>query len=118
MSYVGSHLVVFEKSKIQAVYMNDGSIYLGHIQSVSGSGIVLSNVYNLKLDASGQDQQGQSESLRLQSGSAKNVVLIKWGFYQPLQSDGSLHVSNSSILFWETLNPSSEVVKQIHSAAQ
>ena len=57
---------------------------------------------------------GKTNSFKLNGGS-NNLTLIKWGFNQPLKSEGELFITRAQIQFWEKLDKDSEVVKQLEN---
>ncbi|TSC90969.1 MAG: hypothetical protein CEN90_696 [Parcubacteria group bacterium Licking1014_17] len=102
-------------SKWQVVYLANGEIYVGKISGMSGSQIKLKNAHNLQL-ANSEQITGQTTRLKLESSAAKNLSLIRWGFYQPLKSQGEIYISRQVVLFWETLDDDSQIVRQINAA--
>jgi len=110
--YWKTNNLIFNKNNWQAVYLVNGDVYIGQIKLMNDNIIELNSAYNLQITSGGQNQS-QSTSLMLQNSSAKNIALIKWGFYQPLKSNGNLFINRFSVLYWENLDEGAEVVRQI-----
>lgn len=116
--FFGSQLVMLWQTNFlpgqnwQAVYLADGQIFIGRIRGINSEGLELINAYNLQLTTV-ESGQAQSASLKLQTGSAQNVSLVRWGFYQPLKSRGTIFINRSAVIFWETLDDDAQAVLQI-----
>ena len=96
----------------EAVYLNNGEVYVGHIRGSTRQVIKLSDAYILNVVKSGE-AEAASRKFNVAGSVGNNISLIKWGFYQPLKSRGELFISRSNVLFWEKLDKDSEVVKQL-----
>lgn len=95
-----------------AVYMSGGNVFVGRITGVSSRVLKLSNTFLVQIPKTDQ-ASGSSETIQLRDGSLSNLALLRWGFYQPLKSQGTLLVSRDAVLFLEKLDNDSEVVRQI-----
>lgn len=97
----------------EAVYMISGDVYIGKIKGSTSNVIKLSDTYLVQvLKQDENNSGGKANSFRL-TGSSNNLTLIKWGFNQPLKSEGELFINRNNIAFWEKLDRDSEVVKQL-----
>ncbi|MCL4392693.1 hypothetical protein M1145_00925 [Patescibacteria group bacterium] len=89
-------------SPYQAVFLNDGQVYFGNIQTWSPHKLVIKNVYYL------------SNAKKTSNGSIPNVSLVKLG--GQLQGPTDMMIINSgSVLFVENLKVQSKVVKAIYT---
>lgn len=100
-----SATVAVDRSKFQAVFLTNGQVYFGKIDSLDGKYVKLSNIYYLQVQ---QDVQPAKSNEKSESG----VSLTKLGseLHGP---DDEMHISSDQILFWENLKGDSRVVKTI-----
>lgn len=118
----GPYLILFFQTSFlpfshnwEAVYMINGDVYVGKIIGTTSTEIGLKNTYLLKISKQNEnDSGGKTDTFKL-SGVSNNLTLIKWGFKQPLKSEGKLFISRFNIAFWEKLDNDSEVVKQLET---
>ncbi len=91
--------------KYQAVFLNNGQVYFGNVQSISAKTIDLRNIYYLQTNgATGTEAQA--------STAASNVSLVKLGCELHAPYDQML-VNSDQVIFWENLKDDSQVVKAI-----
>ncbi len=83
--------------KYQAVFLEGGQVYFGHMKDVGGDYVTLSNVYYLK------------EASEL---SQSNLNLVKLGgeLHGP---EDTIHIRKDAISFWENMKDTSRVVQSI-----
>jgi hypothetical protein len=99
-----------DTTKYQAVFLNGGvtsgsvsySTYFGHVTKLTGSYMVLDNVYYLT---------DQSSS----SSSSSSPQLVKLGCQQLHSPYDEMVINRSQVAFWENLQTSGKVVQAIQS---
>lgn len=93
-----------DSSKLQAVFLNSGQVYFGHISSFNKDYLVLTNIYYL--------QSSNSNSNSSSSQSNQNVSLVKLGceLHKPYDE---MVVSTSQVTFWENLQGDGQVAKAV-----
>lgn len=100
----GSVQSQINKNEYQAVFLNnaDGQVYFGKLQDYNKGTFKLSDIYYVKVDKAvqpGQDNQS-------------NISLAKLGSEIHAPED-VMYINKSSVMFWENLKPSGQVVKAI-----
>lgn len=93
-----------KKNAYQAVFLNNGQVYFGNIQSLSDKFIDLQNIYYLQTN--NQNSSDQSSS------SNNNVSLVKLGCELHAPYD-QMVINRDQVIFWENLKDSGQVVKAI-----
>ncbi len=101
-------------SNWEAIYLNNGEVYIGHIRAITGNIIKLGDAYLLNV-VKQEQAEGSSRRFKISGDPDRSISLIKWGFYQPLKSTGEIFITRSQVLFWEKLDSDSEVVKQLEA---
>ena len=97
---------VFDKNKRQAVFLNNGQVYFGHLSPGGEDYLVLRDVYYLNVP-----QQAQSSAQQ-----QTNVVKLGEEIYGP---EDVMYIFKSQIAYWEnmkTKSPVSEVIKKIEDS--
>lgn len=89
-----------------AVFITNGQVYFGKIESKNDSEVILSSVYYLQLSETGQDGTAQDQL------SQPKFSLIKLGNEIHGPTD-KLYIKTSQILFYEDLREDSKVVQSI-----
>ncbi|OGN02322.1 MAG: hypothetical protein A2655_03890 [Candidatus Yanofskybacteria bacterium RIFCSPHIGHO2_01_FULL_43_42] len=102
-------------SRWAAVYLTNGEVYVGHIRGTTRHVLKLSDAYVVNVVKT-EETSGSNKKFNVTGDGGSNLSLIRWGFYQPLKSEGELFLSRSNILFWEKLDKDSEVVKQLEAS--
>ena len=103
----GPRLVLFFQTRFlpfssgwEAVYMANGEVYIGKIRGFTSNTIKLNDSYLVQvLKQDENNLGGKTNSFKLNGGS-NNLTLIKWGFNQPLKSEGELFITRAQIQFW------------------
>jgi hypothetical protein len=90
------------KNKYQAVFLNNGQVYFGHIKSINRAVVDLKDIYYL--------QTSNSESGA--SSTPSNVSLVKLGCELHAPNDQML-INKEQVIFWENITDESQVVKAI-----
>jgi hypothetical protein len=97
-----SEAKAIKKDNYQAVFLNNGQVYFGHVKSLNAKYINLADIYYLQTnDASGQ-----------QATSSTNVSLVKLGCELHAPFD-QMVINRDQVIFWENLKDSGQVVKAI-----
>lgn len=86
-----------QKNDYQAVFLNSGQVYFGHLKSVNGNYLDLEDIYYLQ-------QQG--------SGNNAGVQLVKLGCELHAPYDRMV-INDSQVTFWENLQPGGKVAQAI-----
>lgn len=95
----GAESKYVDKSKYQAVFLNNGQVYFGNISSLNDQFVRLKNIYYLT-QASG-DQ-------------SSNYSLVKLGCQQIHDPTDEMVINRDQVTFWENLNDSGKVVAKIN----
>lgn len=91
-----------DSSKYQAVFLNNGQVYFGHLDGITQQYMNLKNIYYLQSSSNGSS-----------SSSAKNsVTLVKLGCELHAPEDQMI-IQTSQVSFWENLQDSGQVVQAI-----
>ncbi len=95
----------------QAVFLTDGQVYFGKLESYNRQYAALRNVYYLKFAEGLQQDLGSGRSNEL---SGHNLNLIKLGG-EAHGPEGEMFIPKDKILFFENLKDNSPVVEAIVS---
>lgn len=97
--------------KYQAVFLSNGQVYFGQIQSVNGRYVDLRNIFYLNSQNGNGNSNSQSTSTS--SNSTNNqFTLVKLGCELHGPYDQMI-INRGTITFWENLRDDSQVVKTI-----
>lgn len=99
-------LSAVEEDKYQALFLTNGQVYFGNLESSGEEYVELSDVYYLQVQ---QDVQPAAEA---KNNESPQVSLTKLGNELHGPTD-KMHVSKEQVLFWENLKDDSTVVKAI-----
>jgi len=91
-------------TEFQAIFLNNGQVYFGKLDSVNGSFFVLKNVYYL---------QSPSTSSSSTSSSNNTYTLEKLGVNELHAPEDQMVINRSQVTFWENLKSSGKVVQAI-----
>lgn len=91
-------------SNLQAVFLNNGQVYFGHIKTVSQRYIDLQDIFYLN--------NSSSTSGSGSSGSSNNLSLVKLGceLHGPFDE---MVINQEQVTFWENLRPTGQVAKAV-----
>lgn len=92
-----------DKSKMQAVFLNNGQVYFGNIDTLNPEYLKLSNIYYLRVNQ--QVQPGQQ-------ANQNDVSLAKLGCELHGPQDQML-INRKEITFWENLKGDGQVAKAV-----
>ncbi len=86
--------------ELQAVFLNTGQVYFGHIKTLNSQFFVVSNIYYLQTAGDAADKTNA------------NVSLVKLGceLHQP---DDQMVINRDQVTFWENLHDSGQVAKAV-----
>ncbi len=101
----GSVKSQINKNEYQAVFLNnaDGQVYFGKLQDLNKGTFKLTDIYYVKVDKTIQPGQTNNQS---------NISLAKLGSEIHAPED-VMYINKNSVMFWENLKPSGQVVKAI-----
>ncbi len=99
------HDASFDKSKFQAVFLSNGQVYFGKLDSLKGDYVELRNVYYLQVQQSVQPAKENN-------AEKSQVSLTKLGKELHGPTD-KMNIKADQVLFWEDLKDDSTVVKAI-----
>lgn len=92
--------------RTQAVFLNNGLIYFGHLKNVNRSYLALENGYYIIQNQADPKQQQQPNF---------TLVKIEDEVYKP---DSIMYIAKAQISFWENLADDSPVIKTIKQAGK
>jgi len=100
-----------KKSQFQAVFLTNGQVYFGKINSIGPEYLKLNNVYYLQVQQSVQPST-DNKAPASDPTQAQNLSLAKLGgeLHGP---EDNMFISQKQVLFWENLKDDSQVVKAI-----
>jgi len=98
-------------SEYQAVFLNGGQVYFGHISSLNSQYLRIGDIYYLQVNQ--QVQPNQSTS----STANNNVSLVKLGCELHGPED-SMVINQSQVIFWENLKTTGKVAQAIATYKQ
>lgn len=93
-----------QASKLQAVFLNTGQVYFGHIKTLNSKYLVVTNIYYL--------QSANSTDSSSKSTANSNVSLVKLGceLHEPLDQ---MVINRDQVTFWENLGDNGQVAKAV-----
>ena len=95
-----------DNSKYQAVFLNNGQVYFGNIDSLNNQYVRLSNIYYLT--------QNTTTSATGTTTTDGNYSLVKLGCQQIHDPLDEMLINRDQVTFWENLNGSGKVVTSIN----
>jgi hypothetical protein len=93
-----------DASKFQAVFLNNGQVYFGHINELNKDYMSVSDIYYLRVN-----QQVQPDR---QAAAQNDVSLVKLGCELHGPQD-SMVVNRDQVTFWENLKEDGQVAKAV-----
>lgn len=92
-----------ETNKLQAVFLNTGQVYFGHIKSLNEKYFVVTDIYYL---------QATNSNAAGSSSAGNNVTLVKLGceLHEPYDQ---MVINSSQVTFWENLQDGGQVAKAV-----
>jgi len=104
-----TNLTDVDKSGYQAVFLNNGQVYFGKLQSASSEYLKLSDVWYLRASETDSSSSGK---IQQSSSDSANATIIKLGDEIHGPKDAML-ISKNQVLFYENLKDDGKVVKAI-----
>ncbi len=99
-----------DTSKYQAVFLNNGQVYFGHIADLNNSYLRMTGIYYLT--------QSGNASGSSTSSSSSNYSLVKLGCQQIHDPLDEMVINRDQVTFWENLQSKGKVVKSIQQFQQ
>jgi hypothetical protein len=92
-----------DSSKLQAVFLNTGQVYFGHIKTLNNQYFVVTDIYYLQA----ANSEGNSGS-----NANSNVTLVKLGceLHEPYDQ---MVINSDQVTFWENLQDNGQVAKAV-----
>lgn len=91
------------KSELQAVFLNGGQVYFGHITATNNQFLTMNNIYYLRVNQ--QVQPGQQPS-------PNDISLVKLGCELHGPEDAMV-INQGQVVFWENLKGDGQVAKAV-----
>jgi hypothetical protein len=96
-----------DKSKYQAVFLNNGQVYFGNVTTLNDQYVRMTNIYYLtQADSSGT------------SASNSSYSLVKLGCQQIHDPYDAMVINRDQVSFWENLQDNGKVVSSINKFKQ
>ncbi len=97
-----------DTNKLQAIFLNTGQVYFGHIKSLNDKYFRVTNIYYLQTANSGSSDSSSGSN----SNSGSNVTLVKLGceLHEPYDQ---MVINSSQVTFWENLQDGGQVAKAV-----
>jgi hypothetical protein len=101
-----------DTSKLQAVFLNTGQVYFGHIDKLTKNFFVLTDIYYLQTSSTGTTGATTSTTSTTSSPSSSNVSLVKLGceLHKPYDQ---MVINADQVTFWENLQSDGQVAKAV-----
>jgi hypothetical protein len=93
-----------DSNKLQAVFLNTGQVYFGHIKSLNDKYFVVTDIYYLQATSNGTTNNN--------SNAGSNVTLVKLGceLHEPYDQ---MVINSDQVTFWENLQDGGQVAKAV-----
>ncbi len=98
----GKHV---NKDKMQAVFLNGGQLYFGHINDINKEFMRVSDIYYLRANQQVQPDQADKPT-------TSSVKLVKLGC-EPHGPEDSMVIRQAQVIFWENIKDDGQVGKLI-----
>lgn len=99
---IGSFPAV-DSSKWQAVFMTNNQVYFGKLTDYDSEYVTLTDVYYLRT----------ASDLEATGGTSLNLIKLGGELHGP---EDVMYIPKSTVLFWENMKPTSQVVETITSS--
>ncbi len=92
-----------DQAKLQAVFLNTGQVYFGHVTLLNRDYLVLNSVYYL---------QSSNSAANSSTNSGQNISLVKLGceLHKPYDA---MYINTTEVTFWENLQADGQVAKAV-----
>jgi hypothetical protein len=93
-----------DTKKLQAVFLNTGQVYFGHIKSLNDRYFVITDIYYLQATNNGSNGNNAS--------NGNNITLVKLGceLHEPFDQ---MVINSDQVTFWENLQDGGQVAKAV-----
>lgn len=93
-----------DSSKLQAVFLNTGQVYFGHIETLNNKYFVVTDIYYLQTTNTGTTGSNANAN--------SNVTLVKLGceLHEPYDQ---MVINSDQVTFWENLQDNGQVAKAV-----
>lgn len=98
------------KKQMQAVFLNGGQVYFGHITNLNDRYLQMADIYYLRVNQQVQPNQSTQTA-------ANDISLVKLGCELHGPQD-SMVVNQSQVIFWENLKDDGQVAKAVATYKQ
>lgn len=97
-----------DTNKLQAIFLNTGQVYFGHIKSLNDKYFRVTDIYYLQTANSNSSNSSSGSS----SNAGSNVTLVKLGceLHEPYDQ---MVINSSQVTFWENLQDGGQVAKAV-----
>lgn len=93
-----------DTSKYQAIFLNGGQVYFGHIKTLNNRFVRVDDIYYLRVNQTVQPNQ--------QNNQANDVSLVKLGCELHGPQD-QMVINREQVIFWENLKADGQVAKAV-----
>jgi hypothetical protein len=93
-----------DTGKMQAVFLNGGQVYFGHIKALNNKYVGLTDIYYLRVSQQVQPKQGEQ--------AQQDISLVKLGCELHGPQDQML-INRDQVVFWENLKDDGQVAKAV-----
>lgn len=92
-----------DTNKLQAVFLNTGQVYFGHVKSLNSKYFVVTDIYYLQSASNGSTSSSTANT---------NVTLVKLGceLHEPYDQ---MVINSDQVTFWENLQDNGQVAKAV-----
>ncbi len=95
-----------DTSKMQAVFLNGGQVYFGHINDLNNDYMRVRDIYYLRVNQQVQPDQADAQA------SANDISLVKLGCELHGPTD-EMVINSEQVVFWENLKDDGQVAKAV-----
>ncbi len=103
-----------DSSKMQAVFLNGGQVYFGHISHLNSQYLRVKDIYYLRVNQTVQPNQQNTAN---QQATQNDISLVKLGCELHGPED-SMVINREQIIFWENLKGDGQVAKAVEKYVQ
>jgi len=106
--------ISYDKAKYQAVFLNNGQVYFGKIDSYNDSYLELTNIYYIQvIPALQQGQEDDKNDNKKQEQQQDQITLVKLGneLHGPMDK---MTINKDQVVFVEDMKDDSKVVQAIN----
>lgn len=97
-----------KNDRLQAVFLNGGQVYFGHIASLNDRFVRMTNIYYLRVNQTVQPDQKANQTAN------NDVSLVKLGCELHGPED-EMVINSEQVVFWENLKTDGQVAKAVET---